>query len=248
MKYIIGVCAPDILPDREAPFLSRNKKKRTDPEALLSGVRSIIVVGLPHAPPIYKNLSTLGTNADYHTSIRVLLKKIAGALPPHRYKILVDSPFLDERALAVRAGLGFYGKNGLVIASFGSFFNIGCMLTDLELEPTPPTESIKCPDDCRLCLDACPVSLDKKNCISYFTQKDGAFGEGELEKLNGQLYGCDLCQVICPFNKMNPLQNSFNPDEWLNATDAELETAYKHTAMWWKGPVVMRRNAASDSL
>jgi epoxyqueuosine reductase len=243
---IIGVCKPDRMPDREAPFLSANKEKRADPKAILPEARSIIVLGAGYDPPVYQNLSALATNADYHPVIKGLLKKLAGLLPSHTYKILADSPFLDERALAVKAGLGFYGKNGLVIApGLGSFFNIGCMLTDLVLPITPPQAYEGCPEGCLRCLEACPVQFKKSRCISYLTQKE-CLNEEEKTLIRGQLYGCDLCQTVCPFNGITPPQAVYPPSDWLNLSDAELEAEYGHTAMWWRGVTTMRRNAACN--
>jgi epoxyqueuosine reductase len=250
---ITGVCRAAPLPEREAPFISPDKEKRTNPGALLPGARSIVVLGLGYAPPVYSNLSTLGTNLDYHKNINFILKELAESLGVHRYKILADSPFLDECALAVRAGLGFYGRNGLVVSlELGSFFNIGCLLTDLELPFTESKNFNGCPDGCLLCLEACPVGLDKKRCISYLTQKKGDLNEEEKKLMGRQLYGCDICQTVCPFNKsafsictevLHKLNNIFPPEEWLQSSDDALAEKYGHTAMWWRGPEVMRRNA-----
>jgi epoxyqueuosine reductase len=241
---ISGVCHADPLPDREAPFISTNREKRTNPHALLPGVKSIIVLGLGHHAPKYKNLSTLATNPDYHKRITHILRELSESMPPHRYRILVDSPYLDERALAVRAGLGFIGKHGLVITpDFGSYFNIGCILTDKAISHTTVKSCNKCPNECRLCLEACPVKLNIKKCASYLTQKKENLSQKEREWIGNQLYGCDICQTVCPYNKAKPPQDTFPPEEWLTADDTALASAYAHTAMWWRGPEIMRRNA-----
>jgi len=144
---IIGICdtAPLTLDTtRFTPFVSSNLAKRTDPAASLPGVKSIIVVGVESKieafPPMPEGagiLSVLGVAEDYHVVVKSLLKKLVDELRAQvnfMYKILVDSPTLDERALAVRAGLGFIGRNGLVISpEYGSRFNIGVLLTDIAI-------------------------------------------------------------------------------------------------------------------
>ncbi|MCL2603737.1 MAG: DUF1730 domain-containing protein [Defluviitaleaceae bacterium] len=159
---IIGVCDATPLAREPyaagfVPFVSKDLEKRTNPAAALSRVRSIIVVGFGNpgtkrggsspAESIKKysyraELSSLGQNADYHKRVKVLLLDIAEELHKHfsiNYKILVDNPGLDERAFAVRAGLGFYGRHGLVVSEkFGSRFHIGLLLTDIPLNALNP--------------------------------------------------------------------------------------------------------------
>ncbi|MCL1883499.1 MAG: DUF1730 domain-containing protein, partial [Defluviitaleaceae bacterium] len=132
------------------PFVSENYEKRTNPAATLKGVQSIIVIGVGCTDVPKKAayaeffrrtkcgtavLSSLGTANDYHIKVKNLLRSLVSEMKIHadfKYKILVDSASLDERALALRAGLGFFGRNGLIISKkFGSRFNIGCLLTTL---------------------------------------------------------------------------------------------------------------------
>ena len=135
------------------PFVSADLQKRTDPSATLTGVKSIIVIGVapqgeglaPAGNSQSGQLSSLGVDSDYHVVVRGLLRELVDELKTlgaFRYKILVDGSGLDERALAERAGLGFFGRNGLIISEkFGSRFNIGCVLTDLELPPNLKSQS-----------------------------------------------------------------------------------------------------------
>jgi len=176
------------------PFVSRDIKKRTCPSVVLPGALSVIVlgVGASQGIPAQNNadnadnmaqLSSLGTNDDYHIKVKHLLRELADELLQHisfEYKILVDSPTLDERAFALRAGLGFYGRNKLIISSeFGTRFNIGLLLMDIPQDTTThSTSQAKCPPNCRLCINACPngalqpgYPLDTAKCISYLTQK-----------------------------------------------------------------------------
>jgi epoxyqueuosine reductase len=264
---IIGTCSAEPLA-RElyeaagfVPFVSRDLEKRTDPSKTLAGVRGIVVIGCgAECVPVsegadddekYGEISSLGLDTNYHIRVKGLLHALAEELRKKydfQYKILVDSPALDERAFAVRAGLGFYGRHGLVISrKFGSRFNIGLLLTDIPLQSTA-VEGEKCPPACRRCIDACPTNalapnqrLDASRCISYLTQKDTL--TPEEEKLLGcHLYGCDICQDACPFN-IPGKKTKINPADWLAMNDGDFKREYGHTAMLWKGAEILRRNA-----
>jgi hypothetical protein len=128
------------------PFVSADVEKRINPAASLRGVKSIVVIGvgcgMEASPPNRDDarftceVSSLGVCDDYHVRVKKILRELIRELKAFgdfKYKILVDSPALDERALAQRAGIGFLGRNGLIISNeFGSRFNIGCLLTDIE--------------------------------------------------------------------------------------------------------------------
>ena len=226
-------------------------------------------LGKGGAPPSQANnltggvmaqLSSLGVDHDYHIRVKAILKKLAGHLAEShenlKFKILVDSPNLDERAFAHRAGIGFFGRNGLIISEkFGTRFNIGLLLTNIPLNSTEETQKEKifqgCPEDCRLCIDACPGNalqhleqngINPDVCISYLTQKQENLTEKEKSLIGNQLYGCDICQDVCPFNKIeNGVQ--INPQEWLISSYEALHEKYAHTAMMWRGTEILRRNA-----
>ena len=265
---IIGTC--DALPLDESqyndfvPFVSTDIKKRTDPTAILPGATGVIVVGVGQNQPKGTNsstegsamLSSLGTDEDYHIRVRTLLRQLVSELKQHynfKHKVLIDSPNLDERAFAVRAGLGFLGRNRLVISQkFGSRFNIGLLLHDIPGIPATEATQQSCPPNCRLCIDACPAKVLQFNrsvfttswfCISYLTQKKELTAQEEnlLVKSN-QLYGCDICQNICPFNATCET-NFVNPRIWLCMDDATFKENYGHTAMLWQGTELLRRNA-----
>ncbi|MCL1845831.1 MAG: DUF1730 domain-containing protein [Defluviitaleaceae bacterium] len=213
-------------------------------------------------------LSSLGAGEDYHVRVKKILGELVGELEKthgaFEYKILVDSPGLDERALAHRAGLGFFGRNGLLISKkFGSRFNIGCVLTSLNVSffeegragggtffsKKISPENFACPDDCNLCIKSCPNgALGEKNlrverCISYLTQKD-ELSPDEEKMLHGQLFGCDICQDVCPFNAHMPRASAcVDLAEWLKMSDEEFEKKYGRTGMLWRGTEILRRNA-----
>jgi len=240
------------------PFVKADIRKRIDPTAVLEGARSVIVIGVPwvlggtYEREGAARVSSLGVNHDYHPLVKGLLGKLAGELAEvydFRYKIFVDSPFLDERAFAHRAGIGFFGRNKLIISRrFGTRFNIGLMVTDLDVgegADAPPQGF--CPENCRLCIDACPTNalrgdvLDASRCCSYITQKV-ELEPGDEILIGNQIYGCDICQDVCPFNP--PINPAFvAPDEILKLDDAGFEEQFRHTAASWRGVKILRRNA-----
>jgi len=307
--FIAGVC--DAAPLERGmyertdfvPFISTDLDKRTRPERTAPGVKSIIVIGVPHPETIiplksiksikstksgeqynsavqhnksvehetceinaYAELSSLGQQRDYHKRVKKIAQALAqhlrGLYPESRIlKILVDSPGLDEGALAVKAGLGAYGRHRLVISrEYGTRFNIGCILTDLEIEPNENEiidDGFSLCTDCRRCTAACPTNAlsgdsdkryDVHRCTSYLTQKD-ALTPTEETLLGNQLYGCDLCQDACPHNPPRA-KTYIDPTSWLSKTDDEFIREYDQTAILWRGAEILRRNAriAADNL
>jgi len=257
---IAGICDAKTLPlpkEGFTPFVSKDINKRTNPATSLPGAQSIIVVGLQskieNFPPIPEGagiISALGITEDYHIRVRTLINKLLSLLQGYgdfKHKILIDSPALDERALAVKAGLGYIGKNGLVISKkYGSRFNIGLLLTDIPLYM--PRDNIKqsCPPSCNKCIEACPSgALTKKfnveNCISYLTQKN-EITPAEEAKIGRHLYGCDICQDVCPKNKPQPIAWAM-PEDWLKMSDEEFAHKYGNTPMSWRSAKHLRRNA-----
>jgi len=270
MAVVVAACDPSPLSGEiavDTPFVSRNMRKRIDPSAVLDGVRSVIVVGVGRCvdehctSPVeggLVELSSLGTDDDYHPIVKSHLQELALELERQqdafRYKILVDSGTLDERAFAVRAGIGFIGRHGLVISpELGTRFNIGLLLTTMPVEELPFTlgnSKSVCPPDCNHCIKACPTGalqegrrLDFSRCLSYLTQKKNLTAHEEtLIKKGGQLYGCDICQNACRHNL--PKQKTYvNPQDWLEKPDIDFIREYGHTAMLWQGATLLRRNA-----
>ena len=266
---IVGTCDASPLDESRysgfVPFVSTDVKKRTDPAAILPGVTGVIVVGVGQVGPAdtganvegeHPILSSLGTDDDYHVRVRALVRQLVDELKQHynfKHKILIDSPNLDERAFAVRAGLGFLGRNGLVISQkFGSRFNIGLLLHNIkELSNAAIPAQQYCPPNCRLCIDACPAKIlqtnryeNRTSCISYLTQKKELTpAEEALIADSNQLYGCDICQNVCPFNACRET-NCIDARIWLRMDDTAFAEKYGHTAMLWQGAEILRRNAA----
>jgi epoxyqueuosine reductase len=198
----------------EMQYLPRGAAKRADSRLPLAGATSAIVVGLSYggrepAGPIAR----YARGDDYHDVMRAKLEQLHRQIEadegrPISGKAYVDTGPILERDLARRAGLGWFGKNtNLVNPRIGSFFFIGVLLIDLELEPDAPFEADRC-GSCTRCLDACPTDafveprvLDATKCISYLTiEAKGAIPHDQREKLDGLIYGCDICQDVCPWN------------------------------------------------
>ena len=251
-RYIFGTCDALPLEDEyerltaaDTPFVSRDIKKRTDPKMSLPSAQSVIVLGRGYEQSPYKNMSSLGYCADYHPKLRNILTKLANSLNCN-YTVMVDSGPLSERAFTVKAGLGFWGKNCMVISPLlGSFFNIGLLITDIALSPSVPKTSAfpsACPVDCEICIKSCPnnaikpYSIDVKRCISYLTQKKEPLTEDEKPLIKNQLFGCDICQACCPFNK------SDLPTQTLDIHGDKFIEDFKNTSAAWRGIEHIRRN------
>ncbi len=197
--------------------------RRQDPQIILPGLRTIISVGLSYltgrvpshaaADPSRGRISNYAWGVDYHDLMAPRLEELAAWLrevdPGARSRVYVDTGAILERDHAETAGLGFTGKNTMLIApQNGSWFFLGELLTTLPLPPTPPVVMPSC-GSCHRCLDACPTGafpaayqLDARRCISYLTIELKGWIPHDLRPLMGNwLYGCDICQDVCPFNR-----------------------------------------------
>ena len=181
------------------------------PETLLPGARTIVSAALcywhpePERPPGHGRLPRY-TWFDAYEILRGKLdelgRRIGGA-----YRVFVDANQHVDREAAARSGVGFYGKNTLLITRrHGSWVVLGTLVTDAELEPTPPLD-LDC-GECRLCIDACPTgaldepgTVDSTRCLSYWTQAPAPPPVEYRVELGAQVYGCDICQDVCPWNR-----------------------------------------------
>jgi len=222
----------------EMGYLARGRDKRADSRLPVPGAMSAIVVamsyggGEPSGP-----VARYARGDDYHD---VMLERLEAL---HRWieaelgrevrgKAYVDTGPILERDLARRAGLGWFGKNtNLINPSLGSFFFLGALLVELELEPDAPFDADRC-GTCIRCLDACPTDalveprvLDATRCISYLTiELKGAIPVELRDKIGELIYGCDICQEVCPWNVRfaTPLpdESPYAPREALAGKDA----------------------------
>jgi len=206
-------------------FLGRDLDKRTQPAGLMPGTVSVISVRLDYKPDAAvadailadgeaAYISRYALGRDYHKLMRSrLLKlgaKLADEIGPHGYRVLTDSAPALEKALARNARLGWIGKNTLVLnRSAGSWFFLGELYTDLALPlPLAPLASNHC-GSCTACLDVCPTKafngpyrLDARKCISYLTiEHRGAFPVELRALIGNRIFGCDDCQLVCPWNR-----------------------------------------------
>ncbi len=204
----------------EMDYLARDVDKRIDVRRLVAGARSVVCVGLNYyaeAPARPEGLcgevARYARGRDYHEVVKQKLHLLADrikavAMGPVATRCFVDTAPLLEKAWAARAGLGWIGKNGLLLnEQFGSWLVLGEIVTDLELE-TDEQRSDGC-GECRACVDACPTGalvepyiLEARRCISYLTIESKKELPGELGvKLGNRIFGCDACQDVCPYNQ-----------------------------------------------
>jgi len=218
---------------------------RGDPAQLLPGVRSIICVGLVYnGPQPYSTrfadrerawISRYAWGEDYHGVVRARLEDLNSKLlkiDSFHSRICVDTAPLLERSFARRASLGWIGKNTCLInQKLGSWFFLGELLTTLRIEPDGPPSSTAPPDrcgTCTRCIDACPTAaivpspdgrfeLDARLCISYFTiELRNSIPEAQRPLIGTHVFGCDICQDVCPWNSRAALTNepNFHPREF----------------------------------
>lgn len=233
------------------------------PERLLEGARSVVSAALVYYVPGPEPSAGEGRLArhawrDYYAELRLKLEALGGRIGG-AYRVLVDSSEHVDREAAVRAGIGFFGKNGLVIAPrLGSWIVLGTLVSDVVIESGEPLER-DC-GSCRLCIDACPTGalvqegvLDARLCLSYWTQARTAMPEPVREKMGASVYGCDICQQVCPWNRgveKRRGKSAFQAGEplvsledWLTAGDRELLARYRRLYIPRRDPRFMRRNA-----
>ncbi|MCH8854501.1 MAG: tRNA epoxyqueuosine(34) reductase QueG [Planctomycetes bacterium] len=208
-------------------YLNRYFTQRTDPRELLPNATSVIVVALlyhqPHPPGISEDGSARGRVAmyawgdDYHDIIKAKLRDVMDHLraelsEPFEFKVCVDTSPLLERELAAAAGIGWIGKNTLVLnQKVGSYFFLGEIVTTLEIAPDEPMAD-HC-GTCTRCLDACPTQafpqpyeMDASRCISYLTiERRQPIRDDLHASMEDWIFGCDVCQQVCPYNQGAPL-------------------------------------------
>jgi len=246
----------------EMKFTMAQPERSCHPETLLDGARTVISAALCYwrpEPPLEPGRGRLAryTWTDGYTDLRdsldVLGRRLGGA-----YRVFVDANQHVDREAAARSGVGFYGKNTMLITrKHGSWVVLGTLVTDVELEPTAPFDA-DC-GDCRLCIDACPTgaldepgTLDATKCLSYWTQAPAPMPEEYRAALGSQVYGCDICQDVCPWNRGVQKRRAGEPESaaghidlvrWLEQDGRELVDEYERLFVPRNEPRWLRRNA-----
>jgi len=225
-------------------YMENHFELRIDPSKLVPGAKSVITLLLNYFPEQKQDagspkISKYAYGKDYHEVIRkklnLLIKTIKEKTGEFNGRGFVDSAPVLERAWATRSGLGWIGKNGnLITKGNGSFFFIATLITDLELQPDDAFAKDYC-GTCTKCIEACPTNAIKENkvidgsrCVSYFTieLKDELIPGEMKNKFEQWMFGCDICQDVCPWNRFSkPTQETaFKPiPEILNLSTAEWE-------------------------
>ncbi len=273
----------------EMHYLPRREAAYEHPSGVLPVVRSVVMLGMNYSvssavartPTSEQNRTDVGVRStagrvasyawgtgDYHDLLRERLKSLADLLheqrPGCRTRVCVDTAPLLERDFGKLAGLGWFGKNTMLINKrIGSWFFLAALLTDLELQPDEPHHTSHC-GTCTRCLDACPTDafvepyvLDARKCISYLTieLRDQPIPMELRSPMGDWIFGCDVCQDVCPWNRKAPssAEPAFAPREqlhpanleWLLSLDkAGFEAAFAGTPMHRTGRAALLRNAA----
>lgn len=233
---------------------------RTDPTKLVPGARSVITLLLNYYPqeqqtPDAPHISKYAYGKDYHEVIRAKLNKLLAMINEQIGEVhgrgFVDSAPVLERSWAQRSGLGWIGRNGnLINKNQGSFFFIATLIVDLELEYDDPLVKDYC-GTCRKCIDACPTDaitedrvIKGNQCISYYTieLKDMLLPEDKKGRFADWMFGCDICQDVCPWNRFSrptreteftPLPEilHFSTKEWESLTEESFRKIFRHSPL-----------------
>ena len=257
---------------RNSGFEHKNIEERIKPKLSLDSAKTIIsiAVAYPHKlkqqpqKTSYKRgkFTPNSWGLDYHYVLQDKLDRLARGIEAltadFEYKGMVDTGALVDTAVAQRAGIGFIGKNGLVISKeFGSYMFLGELITNLDIEPDQPVD-YGC-GDCNRCVTACPTScligdgsMNAKRCLSFQTQDKGVMDLEFRKKIKTVIYGCDICQICCPYNKGldNPLATEIDPDlshpellPFLELSNGQFKEKFGHVAGSWRGKNILQRNA-----
>ena len=264
-----------IAADNQAGFEHKNLDERLNPELIFKAPKTIIAVALAYPSKLtsrpkrtnYRRgqFASVSWGIDYHdilqTKIDQLIEGIKALTNDFDYKTMVDTGELIDVAVAERAGLGFIGKNGLLITpEFGSYVYLGEIITNIEIEPDQPI-SLNC-GECVRCVNLCPTDaligngkMIAKRCLSFQTQNKGKMPVEFRSKIRTTIYGCDICQQVCPYNK--GINSIHHQDELeidlelaypeliplIKLTNREFKVKFGHVSGSWRGKNVLQRNA-----
>ncbi|MEY4895705.1 MAG: tRNA epoxyqueuosine(34) reductase QueG [Actinomycetota bacterium] len=255
-------------------FTYRNPNRSTDPTAALPSAKSVIVGALSYSTQMPEQPEKLSARvaryvwSDYYAQLRDSLRQIAKQLESDGFRavVLADDNSIVDREVAYQAGLGWFGKNSnLLIAGAGSYFVLGCVVTNAPLVVADKPVEDGC-GSCRRCLDNCPTQaiiapgvIDANKCLAWLLQKPGVFDRDFRVALGDRLYGCDDCQEVCPptvrFEKRTrviadePVKHDDRANAWVSIQKillADDESLLKEFGAWYianRDPKWLRRNA-----
>lgn len=248
-------------------YLENHFDLRVDPRKLVPNAKSVITLLLNYYPNESQDINSpkiakYAWGMDYHDVIKEKLKALFAYINQHIGQVdgrgFVDSAPVLERTWANKSGLGWIGKNGnLINKQAGSFFFIATLICDLELEPDPTFKTDHC-GTCTRCIDACPTDaiidnkkIDASKCISYLTieLKDQLIPDAFEGKMDNWLFGCDVCQDVCPWNRFSKPHTeqafkahkeilNLSSQEWEALEESTFNTLFKHSPLKrskWKG-------------
>ncbi|MBR5595107.1 MAG: tRNA epoxyqueuosine(34) reductase QueG [Alistipes sp.] len=257
-------------------YLERNREKRFDASQLVEGARSVVVCGVSYLSELSRGypegwgtkIASYALNRDYHLTIKEMLVALAEHLknstPQLKFRAFTDSAPLAEKSYARRAGLGWIGRNSLLVTpEYGSFILLGELVINEDVdEYDAPKEFVGC-GECRRCIEVCPNgaiseqrSIDTHRCVSCRTIESMA--EGGAIDLDGWIFGCDACQSVCPYNQRAKLHTNpnFTPildplslhcEAWHRMTEEEFTALASTTPMTRAGLERIKSNVKSEN-
>ncbi len=259
----------------ESGFEEKDLAKRTNPRLILPNAQSLISIAIAYPtklnnPPqskeenYYGFISRSAWGTDYHIVLKEKLNMLAAFLqeiiPDIKVQALVDTGELSDRAVAERAGIGWIGKNSMLITpEFGSWVFLGELITDF---PFPPDEMLPnlC-GECDRCIKACPTKaivkdkqINAKVCLAYLTQTKDWLNDEERELIGNRLYGCDTCQIVCPYNLGKNFEHQLDLEadkelakpllrSLLELNNKEFTSKWSKSNAAWRGKKPLQRNA-----
>jgi epoxyqueuosine reductase len=251
------------------PFEIKEIKPRIDPQTGWQCCQTVVALAypLPYSTFPQEGEGVIARSAvgeDYHHFMDQKINRLVEIMAIHDWpgtsRWQVDTGPLVERAFAIRAGIGWIGRNQhLIIPGYGSFVALALLLLDQEIGPDHPPIPDQC-GTCQRCVQACPAQIlgkdpfAAKHCVSYLTQSKEVLTPEECERLGLRIFGCDTCQEVCPHNKKRIEEENANSSpaslrrgidllETLNLTKGEFQRRFKATAAGWRGKGVLQRNA-----
>jgi epoxyqueuosine reductase len=252
----------------EMAYMENHFDKRLDPTKLVPGAKSVVSLSYNYfqndwQPNESNKISMYASSTDYHYVVKDKLRQFIGRIEEEigevGGRVFVDSAPVLERAWAAKSGIGWVGKNSLLITkTTGSFYFLSQLIIDLELKEDQPVTD-HC-GSCTACIDACPTDaivgdriIDSKRCISYLTiELRNEIPQHFSDKMEGWAFGCDICQDVCPWNRFasQTKEEQFSPlgveqiasEEWLEMTNSVFRKRFKSSPLSRTGLKGMKRN------